>query len=314
MTKIFVCVMLAASVTGFRALRAGAEDRDNQGDSSRPYPRLATAETRANAHALAALQRLGTVFFRDDFESPDSVKKYFEIRGLREGRAKIVTDAKLAHSGRGAIQFTAVAREGRESGAGVSGWFGPAAYDRVYFRRYIKFAADYDQGDLNHVGGGLAAVAGTDRYRAMGSASIRPQGDDHFNSAFEPWCDWRRYPAPGYMFLYTYWMDMQRDPDGHYWGNMLGPAKEERCVLRRDQWYCLEHMIQVNDLGKANGELAAWIDGKLYIHYKGFRWRTSADVKLKRFDIGVYVHHAAQGNTVWYDDVVLSTGYIGPQE
>jgi hypothetical protein len=37
-------------------------------------------------------------------------------------------------------------------------------------------------------------------------------------------------------------------------------------------------------------------------------------VKLKRFDIGVYVHHAAQNNTVWYDDVVLSTGYIGPEE
>ena len=70
-------------------------------------------------------------------------------------------------------------------------------------------------------------------------------------------------------------------------------------------------MIQVNDVGQANGELAAWIDGKLYIHYKSFRWRTSADVKLKRFDIGVYVHQAAKDNTVWYDDVVLSTGYVG---
>jgi hypothetical protein len=314
MNRTFVFLMLAASVAGLRPPKADAADRNNQGAPSRPYPKLVTAETRANAQALAALQRPGTVFFRDDFESPDSVKKYFEIRGLREGRAKLMTDAKLAHSGRGAIQFTAVARDGRESGAGASGWLSPEGYDRVYFRRYIKFAADYDQGDLNHVGGGLAAVAGTDRYRAMGSAGIRPQGDDHFNSAFEPWCDWRRFPAPGYMFLYTYWMDMKRDPDGHYWGNMLGPADNERIVLRRDQWYCLEHMIQVNEPGKADGELAAWIDGKLYIHYRGFRWRTSADVKLKRFDIGVYVHHAAQNNTVWYDDVVLSTGYIGPEE
>jgi hypothetical protein len=37
MNKLLVFVMLAASVTGFRPLRAGAEDRDNQGDSSRPY-------------------------------------------------------------------------------------------------------------------------------------------------------------------------------------------------------------------------------------------------------------------------------------
>jgi hypothetical protein len=37
------------------------------------------------------------------------------------------------------------------------------------------------------------------------------------------------------------------------------------------------------------------------------------DVKLKRFNIGVYVHRAKKDNTVWYDDVVLSTGYIGPE-
>ena len=133
-------------------------------------------------------------------------------------------------------------------------------------------------------------------------------------SAFEPWRAWGRYTSPGYMFLYTYWMDMKRDRDGNYWGNMMGPADDERIVLQRDEWYCLEHMIQVNDPGEANGELAAWIDGKLYIHYKGFRWRTTTDVKLKRFGIGVYVHRATRDNTVWYDDVALSTGYIAPLE
>ena len=83
-------------------------------------------------------------------------------------------------------------------------------------------------------------------------------------------------------------------------------------ALRRNRWYCLEHMIQVNDVGKANGELAAWIDGRLYIHYTGIRWRTSAEVRLKRFGVGVYVHQAKKDNTVWYDDVALSTGYLGP--
>jgi hypothetical protein len=303
------CVLTAATApTVARAL-----SQETPGDeASPPYPRLVTAETRADTNALAALEKPGKVFFCDDFESPDSLKKYFEVRGLNDGRAKLVFDAKAAHSGKGAIQFTAVARDGRESGAGASGWFGPEGYDRLHFRRYLKFAADYDQGNLNHVGGGLAAVAGADRWRAMGSAGIRPRGDDHFNSSFEPWCDWRRYPVPGYLFLYTYWMDMKRDRDGNYWGNMLGPAENERVVLRRDQWYCLEHMIRVNDTGKANGELAAWIDGRLYIHYRGFRWRTSAEVRLKRFDIGVYVHQAKKDNSVWYDDLALSTGYIGP--
>ncbi|MCL4201487.1 MAG: hypothetical protein KJ000_03270 [Pirellulaceae bacterium] len=275
-------------------------------------PKLVTAETRADAQALADLQRPGTVVFQDGFESPDSLKKYFEVRGLREGHARLVSDPDLSHSGNGAVQFTAVARDGRESGSGATAWLGPNGYDRLYFRRYIKFPADYDQGNLHHVGGGLAGVAGNDRWRSMGSAGLRPQGDDRFNSAFEPWRNWGRYDPPGYMFLYTYWMDMKRDRDGNYWGNMLGPADDERKVLQRDRWYCLEHMIQTNEPGEANGELAAWIDGQLYIHYQGIRWRTSADVKLKRFGIGLYVHQANRDNTVWYDNVALSTGYVGP--
>jgi hypothetical protein len=297
---------MAAIVVLFGGSIVAAEEADASN------PKLVTAETRADAETLSALERPGKVFFQDGFESPDSLKKYFEIRGLREGRVKLTTNGELAHKGSGAIQFTAVERDGRESGSGATAWFGPDGYNRVYFRRYIKFAADYDQGNLNHVGGGLTGVAGTNRWKAMGSAGIRPKGDDHFKSAFEPWRGWGRYPSPGYMFLYTYWMDMKRDRDGNYWGNMLGPADDERVVLERDRWYCLEHMIQVNDPGEANGELGAWIDGKLYIHYTGFRWRTTPDVKLKRFGIGVYVHRATRDNTVWYDDVALSTGYIGP--
>ena len=304
-----VAVSLSAWASGQTPPLGGSRPVDDEG----PQPRLVTAQTQADPKALALLQAPGKVFFEDGLDTADSLKKYFEIRGLKEGRAKLVSDAKIAHLGKGAIQFTAPAKDGRESGAGASGWFGPAGHDRVYFRRHIKFAADYDQGNLNHVGGGLAAVAGGDRWRAMGSAGIRPKGDDHFNSAFEPWRAWGRYPAPGYMFLYTYWMDMKRDRDGHYWGTMLEPQQSDRLAIVRDRWYCLEHMIRANDVGKANGELAAWIDGKLYIHYTGIRWRSSADVKIKRFDIGVYVHQARKDNTVWYDDVALSTGYIGPK-
>ena len=277
-----------------------------------PYPTLVTAETRSDPAALTALEKPGEVIFRDGFESVASLRNYFEIRGLKNGRAKLVVDADLARSGTGVIQFTAPANGGKSSGAGASFWFGPKGYDTVYFCRYIRFAADYDQGNLHHVGGGLAGVAGSNKWGGMGGAGIRPKGDDRFTSGFEPWRAWKRYDAPGYMFLYTYWMDMKRDRDGNYWGNNMCPAEDERIALERERWYCLEHMIKANDVGKANGELAAWIDGKLYIHYRGFRWRSDASVKLKRSGIGVYVHHAQKDNTVWYDDVVLSTGYIGP--
>jgi hypothetical protein len=275
-------------------------------------PRLATEATRADPKALAALQQPGTILFSDGFESPDSLSRYFEVRGRKEGLAKAIRDPKLARSGTGAFQCTAPAREGKESDAGASGWLGPEGHDRVHFRRCIRFAEDYDQGNLHHVGGGLAAVAGDDKWAQMGQAGKRPTGDDRFTSSFEPWKDWGRLPPPGRMFLYTYWMDMKRDPDGSYWGNNLEAEADKRIALERGRWYCLEHMIRANTPGKADGELAAWIDGRLYIHYTGFRWRNTDAVRLKRFTFGVYVHQAAKDNTVWYDDVALSTGYVGP--
>ncbi|MDD2599677.1 MAG: hypothetical protein PHO37_10670, partial [Kiritimatiellae bacterium] len=234
---------------------------------SEGVPRLATAETRANAAVLSALQKPGQVFFEDDFESAASLKKYFEIRGREQGHVKLVSDPAHVHSGQGALQVTAPAKGGDSAGAGATAWFGPAGYDTVYLRLYIKFDENYNQGNLNHTGGSLAAVGGHGKWDQMGQAGIRPKGDERFNSRFEPWCDWGKLTPPGYLFLYTYWMEMRQDPDGNYWGNMLGPDEKERYIPKRGECICLEHMIKANNPGEANGELAAWIDGQLYIHY-----------------------------------------------
>jgi len=274
-------------------------------------PVAATQTTLADAQERTRLETPGEVFFRDGFESDSSLTSYFEIRGLNEGWVQVDHQAGAA-AGSGALRCFAPASSGASSGSGASYWFGPEGKPVVYFRRYLKFAADYDQGNLNHTGGGLAGVAGDNPWGGMGQAGIRPEGTDRFTCAFEPWRDWQRYPAPGYMYFYTYWVDMEISSDGHYWGNFLEPPSDQRLVPQRDRWYCLEQMIRVNDLGQANGELAAWIDGQLYLHYKGIRWRLAEDVRPKRIDFGIYIHEAQRDNTVWYDEVALSTGYIGP--
>jgi hypothetical protein len=273
-----------------------------------PYPKDVTVETLANAQELARLEKPGEVFFQDGFDTTDSLKDWFDGGGERQ---KVVLDAALAHSGPGVLQMDVPDQQGKEAGAGANYWFAPG-YDVVYFRRYIRFPEDYDQGDLHHVGGSLYAVAGSDKWAEMGKAGIKPTGDDRFGASFEPWRDWKRNEPPGAMMLYTYWMDMKIDKDTHYWGNNLMPPRERQVLLKRGVWHCLEHMIRANTVGKADGEMAAWIDGKLYIHLTGFRWRSSAEVKLKRISVGLYVHQSTRPNRVWYDDVALATGYVGP--
>lgn len=81
------------------------------------------------------------MFFTSDFESEDWSEPYLEVRGLDDGRARRVTDSSLVHTGGGAVQFTAPANDGQESGAGCTLYFGPTGNDVVYFRRYIRFAS-----------------------------------------------------------------------------------------------------------------------------------------------------------------------------
>jgi hypothetical protein len=301
--------LLVVGVSSVALAAAGAPQPEAgapQAGAEVPYPKDVTVETLGNAQELARLEKPGEVFFQDGFDTADSLKSWFDVRGS----VKVVQDAALVHTGPGVLQMDVADQQGKEAGAGVDYWFAPG-YDVVYFRRYIKFAGDYDQGDLHHVGGSLYAVPGSDKWAGLGQAGIKPTGDDRFGASFEPWRDWKRNEPPGAMMLYTYWMDMKIDKDGHYWGNNLMPPKERQVLLERGVWHCLEHMIRANTVGKADGEMAAWIDGKLYIHLTGFRWRTSADVKLKRAGLGLYVHQSTRANRVWCDDVALSTGYIG---
>lgn len=268
-----------------------------------------TAKTLASSTSRQALEKPGKVLFRDDFEDPAQMKQYFEILGEKEGLVRRVEEP---HKGRFSVKLTAPNRNGTSSGAALNYYFGPVGVDRVYLRYYMRFAKDYDQGNLNHTGAGLTAAKGSNKWEGMGTAGIKPKGDDYFNTALETWRDWQKVDSPGYLFFYTYWKDMLIDKDGHYWGNMLGPAASRREVPKRDEWSCYEIMVKANNPGKPDGELAAWVNGKLYVHYTGFEWRTSAEVRLKRFNLSAYVHKAERDNAVYYDDVVLSTGYVGP--
>lgn len=266
-------------------------------------PSLVTEATRTNPGTLRRLETPGTVLFRDDFSSASSLEKYFEVRG-KDTRRVVIEN--------GCLRLTALDNNGREAGSGINLWFGEkGGYDRVHFRYRMKFAENYDQGNLNHTGGALAAVSGSSKWDGMGNAGIRPQGDDRCTVGFEPWIDYRRNPAPGYLFSYCYWMDMKRDRDGNYWGNMLGPDAKDRFVPKRGQWITCEIMMKLNRPGAADGELATWVDGKLYTHHTGIRWRSSDRVKIKRAGVDVYIHQSRQDNTVWYDDLAVSTGYLG---
>jgi len=264
---------------------------------------LLLALSKCTKEPESALEEPGDVFFQDNFED-GNYDDWFDAYGPPE----IIDNTGTAHSGRRALKCTAVYDDDNSSTASIKYWFHPG-YDKVYFRWYCKFDSTFDQGWGMHFCY-LYPVEGDNRYNQMGQAGIKPDGDDRFGSGFEPWSDWETLTPPGRMQFYAYWHEMLPDNSGPYWGNVFYP--DTVIIPERGRWYCMEMMIKTNDAGHDNGEIAAWIDGELYMHLTGFNWRTTNELKIKRISLGIYIHNNPKDNICWFDDIALSTGYIGP--
>jgi hypothetical protein len=60
-------------------------------------------------------------------------------------------------------------------------------------------------------------------------------------------------------------MEMRGSPPrGQCWGNSF--IRDSSLKVDRGSWQCLELMMKVNDVGRSNGEMALWLDGRLVSH------------------------------------------------
>jgi hypothetical protein len=211
---------------------------------------------------------------------------------------------------------------------------------RVFSRFYVKFAQDAPY--LHHFSG-LGGYNPPTNW-PQGSAGKHAAGDTRFSARIEPNGSYGTFAAPGGWMFYTYWQDMKQSAGGGFWGNGLWP--ENRPAPPPGQWQCVEIMVKCNEVGKSDGELALWLDGKLTTHtgpgtktgrwtgegfevladgsetFEGFRWRTVPELAVSYFMLSYYVTENAYRqnnvanppllNRVWFDDIVVATEYIGP--
>jgi hypothetical protein len=188
--------------------------------------------------------------------------------------------------------------------------------DTAHLRFYVKFEPEHEY--IHHFVKFMGYNPPT-RW-PQGRAGTKPNGSDFFSTGIEPWGRNGRETPPGLWHFYTYHMDMKASRDGKFWGSHFDPDPPVKVV--RDQWICVEMMLKCNTPGQADGEQALWIDGKPAGHFKGIRWRTDPKLNVNGFAIESYVTEDSarrngltdprKTNRLWFDDIVLSTGYIGP--
>lgn len=256
------------------------------------------------------------VLFADDFESAD-LKKWDDKSGT------IAVTQDQPNSGKQCV--VAPMEKGKNTGGEAKKWFMPGA-ERVFARVYVKFSEDYQ---YPHHFLWMSANPRSNKWKSFGKAGLRPDGS-YFSSGMECWFAWGKNPPPGELGFYSYYMDMEIDPKmNKYWGNGFFPpgpgkgkaASEQRVVPKLNQWQCWEFMLEANTPDKADGAQAMWLDGKLVGHFTGIRWRSDADLKINCFWLEHYGYDSSdptrqyhkQKQTVWFDDVVIATQYIGPR-
>lgn len=264
-----------------------------------------------------------SVLFCDNFEN--GINRWDEKKG------PVVVFSKEAHSGKACVQMPMT--KGKDTGCHLLKWFGREGpryngkeSDTVYARFYVKFPKDY--GYAHHFVW-LLANPPENQWQSFGKAGLKPDGS-YFCTGMEPWFAWGKNPPPGELNLYSYYPDMEVDSKMNmYWGNGFfppGPGKGSQALASKvlpslGKWQCWEFMLKANSApGKPDGEQAMWLDGKLIGKFTGIRWRTRMDVKIDAFWLEHYgmddgdptKAYRKDTQSVYFDDVVVATRYIGP--
>ena len=285
----------------------------------------------ANYPGDKGIEKDSAVVFADDFETtpagrlPDGYRKGDEKKWDGSTRCLVTDQAANVHSGTRSLEMT-IARPGPQpAGCGVQKNF-EEGFDTLFLRYYAKFDKD---NDLYHGG---AHNGGTIDARPPGlplaSPGVRANGGNVYTAVLDSFRSEEQIRSPGHLVVYCYHMDQ-----GGRWGDqfyasgkVLPPGRGpevfgKEFVPRPDfipeqgVYHCFELMVHANTPGKRDGRIAFWVDGHVRGDFPNLRLRNVPTLRANHVTLGIYTHNprVQRNASIWFDDVVMATSYIGPQ-
>lgn len=177
--------------------------------------------------------------------------------------------------------------------------------EELYFRYYLRLAADWNP---NVADGKLPGMAGT--YGEAGWGGRRVDGSDGWSlrGLFI-----RMFPKDHPMFgftqigTYAYHAEMT----GTYGDFWTWPG----ALLARNRWYCIEQYVRMNRPGVSDGNMRAWVNGRLVMDRTKIRLRNVDRLRIETVWLNTY-HGGAEVSPhdqhLYIDNVVVARSYIGP--
>ena len=235
----------------------------------------------------AGIEKDPAVVFHDDFES-GNLSKW--TPGWRSDRGRVTE--KVAHSGRRAMQWAVTKPADSDDGGNMGAKLNPGL-DVCFYRVYCRIPKDFSARRMH----GWSITATAPGVSALGGAGRRPTGKDKFTLTLDT--------PHSNMSLYTYYPEMP---------GKWGTSYKTGFSMKKGKWHCIELMLKANAPGKRDGEVAVWTDGKLLGHWAGFRYRDVPELKINMAHLVFYLHQRNKAGfyTMFHDDVVVATKYIGP--
>jgi len=198
-------------------------------------------------------------------------------------------------------------KKGKHTAKGAGEYVPETPIDDVaYFRLYLRLQDGFSTGTTNQVK--LIGMRGAvDIESAYGGAGTRATGTDGFSVAL---C----IDTSRNLHFYYYHPDQWGG-----WGDITYCKISffKRAKISPGKWYCLELMLRNNIPGQKNGQLSAWLDGKLVGNVERLRFRDIEKVKIQRFNVqnyfggGEYMHTSPKDQRIYIDNLVISRKPIG---
>lgn len=265
-----------------------------------------------------------TIIFSEDFEisnKQELLKKWVEASNL--AGMNLSTEKPPSSTGSKSLMITY--NPERNNGGHLYKTF-DKDYNQLFVRFYCKFSGNHSP--VNQ----FVKLGGYNPLTQFSQKDFNqlPNGDDRFSAGPIVRSDF------GFWDLNVNWMNMKINPDTIVLPNHFNPNPPSSA--NTNKWYCVEFMIKLNEpVSSSNGELALWIDGRKIIHlgqgfpngywenenffpstdnssFEGFQWRKDDNLKINYLWILYYLTNGTSGkrDTVWFDDIVVATNYIGP--
>jgi len=189
--------------------------------------------------------------------------------------------------------------------------FLPKDLEKAYFRYYLRLG---DSWQINTTGK-LPGFAGTYHHTAYRAGWGGRKSNGHNGWSARMFMNSTLsanniLPNKTPIGNYLYHADMKKPyGDTEYWN------LNDESLLKKNTWYSIEQYIQLNTKNKQNGQLKAWVNGKLVYNKSDIRFSDHPFVGLESIWLNVYhggKTKAPKDLTVYIDELIIANSYIGP--